>query len=86
LAAANDKGCRFGHHCCQRASANPIKHRGTHKLIEFYIILLNLLNRFDCGIGTSMRKDAHPSGKWVHQIHAAGGASSSTTMVMVFVR
>jgi hypothetical protein len=27
-----------------------------------------------------------PQATWVHQIHAAGGASGSTTMVMVFVR
>ena len=39
-----------------------MKHRGKHKLINFYINLLNLLNRFDGSIGTSMRKDAHPSG------------------------
>jgi len=62
LAAAADKGCRFGHHCCRRASPNSIKHRGKHKLINFYINLLNLLNRFDGSIGTSMRKAAHPSG------------------------
>jgi hypothetical protein len=62
LAAADNKGCRFGHHCCRRASPNSIKHRGKHKLIIFYINLLNLLNRFDGSIGTSMRKAAHPSG------------------------
>jgi hypothetical protein len=62
LAVADDKGCRFGHHCCRRASPNSIKHRGKHKLINFYINLLNLLNRFDGGIGTSMSKAAHPSG------------------------
>jgi len=62
LAAAADKGCRFGHHCCRRASPNLIKLRGKHKLINFYINLLNLLSRFDGGIGTSMCKDAHPSG------------------------
>jgi hypothetical protein len=39
-----------------------MKHRGNHKLINFYINLLNLLNRFDGSIGTSMRKAAHPSG------------------------
>jgi hypothetical protein len=27
-----------------------------------------------------------PWAAWVHQIHAAGGASGSTTMVMVFDR
>jgi len=62
LTAANDKGCRFGHHCCRRVSLILIKHRGKHKLIIFYINLLNLLNRFNGGIGTSMRKAAHPSG------------------------
>jgi len=30
--------------------------------MNFYINLLNPLNRFDDGIGTSMRKAAHPSG------------------------
>jgi hypothetical protein len=39
-----------------------MKHRGKQKLINFYINFLNLLNRFDGSIGTSMRKDAHPSG------------------------
>jgi hypothetical protein len=38
------------------------EHRGKHKLINFYINLLNLLNRFDGSIRTSMRKAAHPSG------------------------
>jgi len=62
LAADDNKGCRFGHHCCRQASLNSIKHRGKQKLINFYINLLNLLNRFDGGIGTNMRKAAHPSG------------------------
>ena len=39
-----------------------MKHRGKHKLINFYINLLNLLNRFNGSIGTSMHKDAHPLG------------------------
>jgi hypothetical protein len=43
-------------------SLNSIKKRGKHKKINFYINLLNLLNRFDGGIRTSMRKAAHPSG------------------------
>ena len=30
--------------------------------IDFYINLLNLLNRFDGNIGTNMLKAAHPSG------------------------
>ena len=62
LATADDKGCRFGHHCFRRASPNSIKHRDKHKLFNFYITLLNLLNRFNGGIGTSMHKNVHPSG------------------------
>ena len=46
----------------------------------FYFNLLKLLNCFDGGIKTNMRKAT-----WVHQIYAAGGASGPTTMVMVFV-
>jgi hypothetical protein len=38
------------------------KTSGKHKLINFYINLSNLLNRFNGGIGTSMHKDANPSG------------------------
>jgi hypothetical protein len=32
------------------------------KLINLYVNLLNLLNRFDEGIDTNMRKAAHPLG------------------------
>ena len=35
LAAADDKGCRFGHHCCRRTSPNSIKHKvDKHILIS----------------------------------------------------
>jgi hypothetical protein len=45
---------------------------------------VNLFNHFDGGIVTNMRKASHPSGSMVNQIHADGGVSGSTTMVMVF--
>ena len=60
LSAVNDKGRRFGHRCCQRASPNSINVEANKK--KFYINLLNLLNRFDGGIETNMHKAAHPSG------------------------
>ncbi len=41
---------------------------------------------FDGGLGKGMHKATHPSGGVVHQIHTAGGASYSATMVMVFAR
>ena len=31
FAAADDKGRRFGHHCCRRTSLNLIKHKGHYK-------------------------------------------------------
>jgi hypothetical protein len=43
-------------------AGEPEFHRGKHKLINFYINLMNLLNRFDSGIVTSMHKAAHLSG------------------------
>ena len=36
--------------------------RNKYELTNFYINLLNLLNRFNGGIGTRMRKAAHPLG------------------------
>jgi hypothetical protein len=62
LAATDDNRSHLGHHCCQRASPISIKHRGRHQFIKAYFNLLNLLNRFDGGLGTNMRKAAHPSG------------------------
>ncbi len=62
LAVANDNGRRFGHHCRQRASPNLIKLQARYKWINFCFNLLNLLNRFDGGLGTNMRKADHPSG------------------------
>jgi hypothetical protein len=61
-AVADDNECRLDHHCCRRMSPTLITHRGYYKLIIFYFNLLNLSNRFDIGIGTSMRKAAHPPG------------------------
>ena len=37
-------------------------HRGKYKLINLYFNLLNLLDRFDGGIGKNMRTAAHPLG------------------------
>jgi hypothetical protein len=51
LAAADDKGRRFGHHYPRRASPTSIKHRGQHKLINFYTTFIILLNRFEGGVG-----------------------------------
>ena len=85
LAAANDNGCCFGHHCCRWASLISIKHRGQYKLINFYFNLLNLLNRFDGVLEKSCTRPLTPQVAWVHQIHASWGVGGSTTMVMVFI-
>jgi hypothetical protein len=36
-------------------------------------------------LGRTCTRPPTPQAAWIHQIHAAGGASGSTTMVMVFV-
>jgi hypothetical protein len=36
-------------------------------------------------LGHTCARPPTPQAAWVHQIHTAGGASGSTTMVMVFV-
>jgi hypothetical protein len=46
---------------------------------------MNLFKSFDSNLGKYMRKAAHPLGGMDHRIHAAGGASGSITMVVVFV-
>jgi hypothetical protein len=62
LAADNDNGRRFGHHCPRRAS-NYIKIQEVEKkYTNFYVNIMNLLNRFDVGLGTNMYKTACPSG------------------------
>jgi hypothetical protein len=48
LAAANDNGCCFGHHCPRQASDSIKIHES--------------INCFDGGLGTSICKVAHPSG------------------------
>ena len=57
LAAADDKGRRFSHHCCRQTSHYSINIEvSRNKLISTFI------NGFDGGIGTNMCKAAHPSG------------------------
>jgi hypothetical protein len=46
---------------------------------------LILLKPFDSGLGMNMSKAAATLAVWIYQIHAAGGASGSITMVLVFV-
>jgi hypothetical protein len=57
LAAADNNGRRFGHHCRWRTSPNSIKQE-----INFYLYLVNLFNHFDGSIVMNMRKASHPSG------------------------
>jgi len=59
LAVADDNGRHYSHHCGQ-ASPNSIKYRGQHKLINFYIIFMILLNLFNSGVGLNIRKAARP--------------------------
>ena len=56
-----------------------------NKLISTLIIWINQIASTLASERTCARPPT-PQTAWVHQIHAAGGASGSTTMVMVFVR
>jgi hypothetical protein len=62
-----------------------IEHRGQYKYIDSYINLMNLCKSFNSSLRKHMGKAACHQAAWIHQIHAAGGASSSITMVVVFV-
>jgi hypothetical protein len=60
------------------------KHSGRRKYIHFYTYLLNLTKPFYGDPGQYSARPPTPKVVWNHQIHAAGGVSSSTTMVLVF--
>jgi hypothetical protein len=61
------------------------KHRGRYKYIDFYINLLNLTIPFNSSLKNECARPPATLTVWIHQIHAAGGASGSITMVVVFV-
>ena len=85
LAAAGNNGRRFGHHCRWRTSPNSIKQEASiNKLISTLIYGIYLIASTEAS-GRTCARPPTPQAAWVHQIHAAGGASGSTTMVMVFV-
>jgi len=46
---------------------------------------MNLVKPRNGGIGKISGRLPAPPAAWIHQIQAVGGASRSTTMVMVFV-
>jgi hypothetical protein len=46
---------------------------------------LNLTKPFNNGLKNECARPPATRAAWYHQIHAAGGASSSITMVVVFV-
>ena len=85
LAAADDNGCRFGHHCCRRVSPISIKHRGKYKKITSTLIYWIYQIALMASLEKSCARPPTPQAAWVHQIHAAWGVGDSTTMVMVFV-
>ena len=86
LAAADDKGCRCGHHCCWRMSQNSINIEfSRNKFISTLIYGIYWIASMAASERTCARLPT-PQAAWVHQIHATGGVSNFTTMVMVFGR
>jgi len=53
--------------------------------INFYTNFLILLNRFDGSVVFFFGRPPIPLAAWIYQLHAAGGAIGSTTMVMVLI-
>ncbi len=84
-AAADDNGCRFGHHCCRRTSPNLIKYKvNTNILLSTFIYWIEL-NPSTAALENICARPPATRMLWIHWIHAAGGASGSITMVVVFV-
>ncbi len=85
LAAADGNGCRFGHHRCRQTS--QIR---EHAEVDRNKLMTTLIYWFYQTPSTAVLEQtwARPPATWMswnHQIHAAGGASGSITMVVVFV-
>jgi hypothetical protein len=55
------------------------------KYINFYINLLIITKSFNRASERTCARPPNPQAAWIHQIHAAGGTGSSTTMVAVFI-
>jgi hypothetical protein len=72
LAATDHKG-----HCFS------IKHRGQHKLINFNTKFMIQIASVAASEKVRGRPPSPPVA-WIYQLHAAGGVSGFTTMVMVF--
>ena len=85
LTAAGDNGRHFGHNCCRQTSPNLIKQEASiNKLISTLIYGIYLIAS-TAASGRTCARPPTPQAAWIHQIHAAGGASGSNTMVMLFV-
>jgi hypothetical protein len=77
LAAANDNQCHFGPNSINiEVSRNKL----ISTIYGIYSITSTAASERICA------RLPTPQAAWVHQIRAAGGASGSTTMVMVFGR
>jgi hypothetical protein len=85
LAAANDNGRRFGHHCPWQAS-DYIKIQEVERNIFISTFILGIYqNPLVAALQQTCARLPALQAAWIHQIHAAGGLGCSTTMVAVFV-
>ncbi len=84
-ASTDDDGCRFGHHCCWRTSPNSIKHKVDKNILISTLIYWFYQNPSTAALEVTCERPPTTWMVWIHWIHAAGGASSSITMVVVFV-
>ncbi len=85
LAAANDDGCRFGHHCCRRTSPNSIKHKVNKNILISTFIYWFYQNPSTAALERTCARLPTTQTVWIHRTQVAGGVSGSITMVVVFV-
>ncbi len=84
-ASTNDDGCHFGHHCCWWTSPNSIKHKVNKNILISTLVYWFYQNPSTAALEWTCARPPATRTVWIHQIHAAGGASGSITMVVVFV-
>ncbi len=85
LAAANDAGCHFGHHCCRRTSPNSIEHKVNKNILISTLIYWFYQNPLTAASERTCARLPATWRVWIHWIHTAGGVSGSITIVVVFV-
>ena len=88
LAAADDNGLCFGHHCCWRMSPILTLQGEQQKVYNYFFNSMNLLNCCSTVVTEKiLARPPTPPPAWHHPIHVTStrGAGDSANMMMMFV-